>query len=202
MTPVTSTDERRSGAAPTRVRRRRGVQRRHVAAALAALVLASFASLFIGVGDLTPGDVLDPDAAQARVLWTSRVPRLLAILLAGSAMAVAGLVMMHLTRNRFVSPQTAGTTEWVGLGIVVATLWLGGTSVLGKMAIGMLFALVGTGFFVWLLQRLVLTDVVVVPLVGILLGGVVSAATTFGSNWVPVLAMISATASSRGMAPR
>ncbi|WP_091160753.1 ABC transporter permease [Geodermatophilus africanus] len=175
---MTSTDERRSGAAPTRVRRR-GVQRRHVAAALAALVLASFASLFIGVGDLTPGDVLDPDAAQARVLWTSRVPRLLAILLAGSAMAVAGLVMMHLTRNRFVSPQTAGTTEWVGLGIVVATLWLGGTSVLGKMAIGMLFALVGNGFFVWLLQRLVLTDIVVVPLVGILLGGVVSAATTF-----------------------
>jgi iron complex transport system permease protein len=92
---------------------------------------------------------------------------------------VAGLVMMHLTRNRFVSPQTAGTTEWVGLGIVVATLWLGGTSVLGKMSIGVVFALVGTAFFVWLLQRLVLTDVVVVPLVGILLGGVVSAATTF-----------------------
>jgi iron complex transport system permease protein len=161
------------------VRRRRGVRRRHVAAALAVLVLAAFASLFIGVSDLTPVDLLDPDEAQARVLWTSRVPRLVAILLAGSAMAVAGLVMMHLTRNRFVSPQTAGTTEWVGLGIVVATLWLGGTSVLGKMSIGVVFALVGTAFFVWLLQRLVLTDVVVVPLVGILLGGVVSAATTF-----------------------
>jgi iron complex transport system permease protein len=113
------------------------------------------------------------------VLWTSRVPRLLAILLAGSAMAVAGLVMMHLTRNRFVSPQTAGTTEWVGLGIVVATLWFGGSSVLGKMSIGVVFALVGTALFVWLLQRMVLTDVVVVPLVGILLGGVVTAATTF-----------------------
>jgi iron complex transport system permease protein len=179
VTPVTGTDERRSGAAPTRVRRRRGVRRRHVVAALAALVLASFASLFVGVSDLTPADLLDPGAAQARVLWASRVPRLVAILLAGSAMAVAGLVMMHLTRNRFVSPQTAGTTEWVGLGIVVATLWLGGTSVLGKMSIGVLFALAGTALFVWLLQRLVLTDVVVVPLVGILLGGVVSAATTF-----------------------
>jgi iron complex transport system permease protein len=94
-------------------------------------------------------------------------------------MAVAGLVMMHLTRNRFVSPQTAGTTEWVGLGIVVATLWFGESSVLGKMSIGVVFALVGTALFVWLLQRMVLTDVVVVPLVGILLGGVVTAATTF-----------------------
>ena len=179
---MTRTTGRRDGAAsapPGQVRRRRGVQRRHVAAALVALVLAALASLFIGVSDLTPADLLDPDAAQARVLWTSRVPRLIAILLAGSAMAVAGLVMMHLTRNRFVSPQTAGTTEWVGLGIVVATLSFGGTSVFGKMTIGVAFALVGTAFFVWLLQRLVLTDVVVVPLVGILLGGVVSAVTTF-----------------------
>ena len=176
---MTRTDERRGGAAPTGVRRRRGVQRWHVAAALVALVVAGSASLFIGVGDLTPADLLDPDEAQARVLWTSRVPRLVAILLAGSAMAVAGLVMMHLTRNRFVSPQTAGTTEWVGLGIVVATLLSGGTSVLGKMTIGVAFALVGTALFVWLLQRMVLTDVVVVPLVGILLGGVVTAATTF-----------------------
>jgi iron complex transport system permease protein len=150
-----------------------------VAAALVGLVAAGSASLFIGVGDLTPADLLDPDEAQVRVLWTSRVPRLLAILLAGSAMAVAGLVMMHLTRNRFVSPQTAGTTEWVGLGIVVATLWFGGSSVLGKMSIGVVFALAGTALFVWLLQRMVLTDVVVVPLVGILLGGVVTAATTF-----------------------
>ncbi|ADB77555.1 ABC transporter permease [Geodermatophilus obscurus] len=179
---MTRTTGRRSGAAPApsgQVRRRRGVQRWHVAVALVALALAASASLLTGVSDLTPADLLDPDEAQARVLWTSRVPRLLAILLAGSAMAVAGLVMMHLTRNRFVSPQTAGTTEWVGLGIVVATLSSGGTSVFGKMTIGVAFALVGTAFFVWLLQRLVLTDVVVVPLVGILLGGVVSAVTTF-----------------------
>ena len=179
MTPVTSTDERRSGAAPTRVRRRRGVRRRHVAAALVALVAASLASLFIGISDLTPLDLLDPDEGQARVFWTSRVPRLTAILLAGSATAVAGLVMMSLTRNRFVSPQTAGTTEWVGLGIVVATLAFGSASVLGKMGIAVVFSLVGTFFFVWLLQRMVLTDIVVVPLVGILLGGVVSAAAAF-----------------------
>ncbi|MGY1770186.1 ABC transporter permease [Blastococcus sp. SYSU D00813] len=172
----------RRGAAPAPegpVRRRRGVQRWHVAAALALLTVAGLGSLFVGVSDLSPLDLLDADEAQARVFWTSRVPRLLAILLAGSAMAVAGLVMMSLTRNRFVSPQTAGTTEWVGLGLVVATLASGGTSLMGKMVVASVFALVGTGLFVWLLQRMVLTDVVVVPLVGILLGGVVSAAAVF-----------------------
>ena len=179
---MTSTAGRQRGAAPApsgEVRRRRGVRRRHLAAALVALVAAALASLFIGISDLTPLDLLDPDEGQARVLWTSRVPRLTAILLAGSATAVAGLVMMSLTRNRFVSPQTAGTTEWVGLGIVVATLAFGSTSVLGRMGIAVVFSLVGTFLFVWLLQRMVLTDIVVVPLVGILLGGVVSAAAAF-----------------------
>jgi iron complex transport system permease protein len=158
---------------------RRGVRGWHVAAALLALVAAAVASLFIGVTDLTPLDLVDPDEAQARVFLTSRVPRLGAILLAGSAMAVAGLVMMSLTRNRFVSPQTAGTTEWVGLGIIVATLWFGSASLMAKMTIATAFSLVGTFFFVWLLRRVVLTDMIVVPLVGILLGGVVAAATAF-----------------------
>jgi iron complex transport system permease protein len=67
----------------------------------------------------------------------------------------------------------------VGLGIVVATLAFGSTSMLGKMGIAVAFSLVGTFLFVWLLQRMVLTDIVVVPLVGILLGGVVSAAAAF-----------------------
>ena len=159
--------------------RRRGVQRRHVAGALLLLLAGALGSLFIGVSDLTPLDLLDPDEGQARVFLTSRVPRLLAVLLSGSAMAVAGLVMMHLTRNRFVSPSTAGTTEWAGLGIVVATLWFGSASVLAKMAIAIVFALVGTWVFLRLLRRLVLSDMIVVPLVGIMLGGVVMSAAVF-----------------------
>ncbi len=156
-----------------------GVRRWHVAAGLLVLLAGAAGSLFVGVSDVTPLDLLDPGSPAARVFWISRIPRLVAILLAGSAMAVAGLVMMSLTRNRFVSPQTAGTTEWVGLGIVVAALAFGSTSVLGKMLIATAFSLVGTFFFVWLLRRIVLADVIVVPLVGILLGGVVSAAATF-----------------------
>ncbi|HEV7727239.1 MAG TPA: iron chelate uptake ABC transporter family permease subunit [Modestobacter sp.] len=168
------------GAAPSdRGVRRRGVRRRHLVAALLAVAAGSFASLFIGVSDLTPLDLLHPDEAEARVFLVSRVPRLAAVLLAGSAMAVAGLVMMHLTRNRFVSPSTAGTTEWAGLGIVVATLCWGGSSVLGKMSVAIGFALVGTWVFLRLLRRLVFSDMIVVPLVGIMLGGVVSAAAMF-----------------------
>jgi iron complex transport system permease protein len=155
------------------------VRRRHIGLALLLLAAGAFASLFIGVSDLTPLDLLDPDEAQSRVFLVSRVPRLLAILLAGSAMAVAGLVMMHLTRNRFVSPHTAGTTEWAGLGIVVATLLFGATSVVAKMSIAIGFALVGTWVFLRLVQRAAFRDMIIVPLVGLMLGAVVSSAARF-----------------------
>jgi iron complex transport system permease protein len=155
------------------------VRRRHIGLALLLLAAGAFASLFIGVSDLTPLDLLDPNEAQSRVFLISRVPRLLAILLAGSAMAVAGLVMMHLTRNRFVSPHTAGTTEWAGLGIVVATLLFGATSVIAKMSIAIGFALIGTLLFLRLIQRAAFRDMIIVPLVGLMLGAVVSSAARF-----------------------
>jgi iron complex transport system permease protein len=155
------------------------VRRRHVGLALLLLAAGAFASLFIGVSELTPLDLLDPGEAEARIFLVSRVPRLVAILLAGSAMAVAGLVMMHLTRNRFVSPHTAGTTEWAGLGIVVATLLFGATSVIAKMSIAICFALIGTLLFLRLIQRAAFRDMIIVPLVGLMLGAVVSSAARF-----------------------
>lgn len=49
------------------------------------------------------------------IFFISRVPRTLALLLAGSAMSVAGLIMQLLTQNRFVEPSLAGTTQSAGL---------------------------------------------------------------------------------------
>lgn len=171
-----------TAAAPARVPeqgRGHGVRRWHIGLALLLLAAGALASLFIGVSDLTPLDLLEADEEQSRVFLVSRVPRLLAILLAGSAMAVAGLVMMHLTRNRFVSPSTAGTTEWAGLGIVVATLLFGATSMAAKMGIAIGFALVGTWAFLRLVRRAAFSDMIVVPLLGLMLGAVVSAGARF-----------------------
>ena len=55
----------------------------------------SAVSLFIGVAD-TGGDVV----------LISRIPRTVAILLSGATIAVAGLLMQLLARNRFVEPST------------------------------------------------------------------------------------------------
>ncbi|CAM3178403.1 iron chelate uptake ABC transporter family permease subunit [Prescottella defluvii] len=148
-------------------------------AGLALLLVLAFGSLFVGVADISPLDLFRGDGEKIEVFLVSRVPRLIAILLAGAAMSVVGLIMQNLTRNRFVEPTTAGTVEWALLGVLVSTVVIGGQSVLGKMLIAIVFALVGTFLFMQLLKRVVFTDMIVIPLVGLMFGGVVMAVTTF-----------------------
>lgn len=138
-------------------------------------------SLFIGAADVSPMALLSgsPDAGAAQVLAISRVPRTLAILLAGSSLAIAGLVMQMIVRNRFVEPSTTGTTESATLGFLTVTLLAPGWPVMAKMGVAACFALAGTLLFLRILRRIPLRDVVLVPLVGIMLAGVIGAVTSF-----------------------
>lgn len=156
-----------------------GVRRWHLVLAGLVLVLAGAASLFVGVSELSPLDLLTADEHQIRIFLVSRVPRLAAALLAGASMSVAGLIMQHLARNRFVAPSTAGTIESATLGILVATVLFTGASLLVKMLIAVAFAMAGTAIFLALLRRITFRDVILVPLVGLMFGGVIRALTTF-----------------------
>ncbi len=146
---------------------------------LAVLAAVSAGSLFVGVSDIGVADVLRGDPSRMLPFVESRVPRLAAILLSGSAMGVAGLIMQSLTRNRFVAPTTAGTVDAAALGLLVASVWFAGAPVFAKMSIAVAFALAGTALFLALLQRLRYADIIIVPLIGIMLGGVIQAAATF-----------------------
>mgnify|MGYP000926151840 CR=1 FL=1 len=55
-------------------------------------------------------------------LTLDRLPRTAAAALAGASLAIAGLLMQLLTRNRFVEPSTAGTVESAGLGLVLIAI--------------------------------------------------------------------------------
>src|SRR5690606_31582437 len=123
-----------------------GTERRPVVAvAIVALLGVGVLSLFIGVSRVTPAALWHGDDQAWRLLWVSRLPRLAAVVLAGSALAVAGLIMQGLTQNRFVSPTTAGTVEAASCGAMVAVLLFGGASVAGRMAFAVVFALAATG---------------------------------------------------------
>ena len=142
------------------------------------LVLA-VASLFVGVSDVSLKSLLEGDARALQVLLVSRAPRTLALILAGSGMAIAGMIMQMLARNRFVEPSTVGTVESAMLGILVITIFAPNAPVIVKMAVAAAFAMAGTALFIRILKFVPLRSVLLVPLVGIMLAGVIGAITTF-----------------------
>lgn len=151
-----------------------------LALALLALLLLTIVSLAIGVYDLSLGSLFNVEDLQANlVLLASRLPRTVAIILVGMSMGVAGMLMQLLSRNRFVSPSTAGTTEAAALGILVVTMFAPNSSVITKIIVSSLFALAGTGLLLLILRRIPLRSPLIVPLLGIMLGGIIAAFTTF-----------------------
>ena len=118
-------------------------------------------------------------ADGAEMFQLTRVPRTIALVLAGAAMAMSRLVMQLLTQNRFVEPTTTGTTEWAGLGLVVTMIFAPHSGILVKMVVAVAFAFGGTMVFFLFLRRVALRSSLVVPLIGIMLGAVVSAVSMF-----------------------
>ena len=115
----------------------------------------------------------------AAMFGITRLPRTIALVLAGAAMAMSGLVMQLLTQNRFVEPSTTGTTEWAGLGLLFV-LWIAPTaSILVKMMGAVAFSFIGTIVFFLFLRRVTLRSSLIVPIVGIMLGAVISAVSSF-----------------------
>jgi iron complex transport system permease protein len=149
--------------------------------ALLLIFCLAVVSLFIGVSNVSLLSVLGgtADQRQVMVLLASRVPRTIALLLAGSGMAIAGTILQMLARNRFVEPSTTGTVESAGLGMLVVLILAPDMPVMAKMLVAAIFALAGTGMFLAVLSAIPLRSVLMVPLVGIMLGGMISAVTTF-----------------------
>jgi iron complex transport system permease protein len=144
-----------------------------------AAIILSFISLFIGAIDIKPSDLLDWDSDKTQVFLISRVPRLIAIILAGAGMSIAGLIMQSLSRNKFVSPTTAGTLDAAKLGILISMLFFSNVTYTQQIIFSFAFALVGTLVFMQILDRIKFKDVIFVPLIGIMYGNILSSVTTF-----------------------
>ena len=145
----------------------------------AALLVLSAVSLFIGVLDVELSGLLSGDGEQWRIFLISRLPRLLAILCTGIGMSVAGLIMQQLCMNKFVSPTTGATISSAQLGILIALLFMPGSTLWSRAVFAFAAAVLGTWIFVWFIQRIQFKDVVMVPLVGIMFGNVISGVTNF-----------------------
>ncbi|TYS61924.1 ABC transporter permease [Bacillus infantis] len=157
---------------------------------IAAFVLSGV-SLFIGAIDIGIGDLLDWESDEAQIFLISRVPRLMAIILAGAGMSIAGLIMQSLSRNKFVSPTTAGTLDAAKLGILISMLFFTNVTYTQQVLFSFAFALAGTFVFMQILDRVKFKDVIFVPLIGIMYGNILSSITTFFAYEADLLQNIS-----------
>ncbi|MGO3083690.1 ABC transporter permease [Ancrocorticia populi] len=130
-------------------------------------------SLYTGVYDVRGAE------DGATMFAVTRIPRTVALMLAGAAMAMCGLVMQLLTQNRFVEPTTTGTTEWAGLGLLFVMVLFPGASITMRMVGAVIFAFIGTMVFFAFLRRVSLKSSLIVPIIGIMLGAVVGSISTF-----------------------
>src|SRR5699024_2322710 len=143
------------------------------------LIILSVISLFVGVSSLPIKDVFSLDEQQISVLIHSRIPRTVSIIIAGAALATCGLIMQQLTRNKFVSPTTAGTMEWAQLGILIGMIFFPSISMLYNLGFAAMLALTGTLIFMQIITRIQFKDIIFVPLIGLMLGSVVASIGTF-----------------------
>lgn len=150
------------------------------------LLIMSVISLFIGAGNVTLSD-LWIDSTMREIFFVSRVPRTVALLFAGSAMSVAGLIMQLLTQNRFVEPTLVGTTQSASLGLLIMMVLAPSASVMTKMVVASLFAMAGTMIFMAISRKIIFKSALMVPLIGIMLGAVISAITTFFAMYFDLL---------------
>jgi iron complex transport system permease protein len=83
---------------------------------LAAVIIMAFICLFVGSSNMSLSEcaaalLKKGTAANIRIIWNIRIPRVLAAITAGAGLAVSGLVMQTNLNNPMASPSTLGVSN-------------------------------------------------------------------------------------------
>lgn len=142
-------------------------------AAIVTVVVLAIASIFIGAYDIFK------QGNSSQMIFITRIPRTLALMLAAVAMSLSGIVMQLISQNKLVEPTTTGTIEWAGLGLVLVYILIPSPSLFQRMTGAIIASFIGSMVFFYLLKNIKLKSSLFVPIVGIMLGAVISAVSTF-----------------------
>ena len=83
---------------------------------LAAVLVTGVVCLFVGSSNMTVRDAVNAllgggSDAQSRIIWRIRIPRVLAAIIAGAGLSVAGLIMQTTLSNSMAAPSTLGVSN-------------------------------------------------------------------------------------------
>ena len=140
---------------------------------LAVFALLCVTSLLVGARQLEwSGDAW-------LTLTASRLPRLAALVLTGVGLSVCGVILQHLVRNKFVEPATSGGLDAAKLGILLSLALVPAASVPVRMLFALVICFAAGLVFVLLIRRIQFKSTVLVPVIGLMYGGVLSAIAEF-----------------------
>ena len=143
------------------------------------LIILSIISLFVGVTNISVNDILSFNIDKIQILLISRLPRLIAIIVAGVGLSISGLIMQQISKNKFVSPTTAATADFAKLGILFCIMIIPGATIMQKMIISFIFAGIGTILFMKMIKAIKIKNIIFIPLIGMMLGKIIGSITTF-----------------------
>lgn len=143
------------------------------------LIFFSVLSLFVGVQSISITHLFQFSDLERLVFWNTRIPRTASLIIAGATSSVCGLIMQHLTQNKFVSPTTAGTMDSARLGMLVAMLFFPASSILTRSFVAFIFAFLGTYLFIQLIKKIPGKNQIMIPLVGVMFGNIIGSVVTF-----------------------
>jgi iron complex transport system permease protein len=97
-----------------------------------AIIILFFCNLFYGTVSIPVSAVVDiffgravEQSVWAHIVLQSRLPQAITALLAGSALAVSGLMLQTLFRNPLAGPSVLGITNGANLGVAIVMLYAG-----------------------------------------------------------------------------
>ncbi|MBB1140126.1 ABC transporter permease [Myroides sp. WP-1] len=143
------------------------------------LMILSFLSIFVGVKDISIFDLHRLDQDELLVIFVSRVPRTVAVLIAGVGMSIAGLIVQQISLNKFVSPTTMGTLDACKMGILFSMILFPNGGIIFKTILSFTIALIASIVFLRLASKIKVQNVIFIPLIGIVFGNILSAIATF-----------------------
>ncbi|MCP2040237.1 iron complex transport system permease protein [Neisseria sp. HSC-16F19] len=156
---------------------------------LALMALLFVISLSVGVAEFRWAQLFDfSDSTQLMLI--SRLPRTLAIVLTGASMAVAGMIMQILLKNRFIEPSMVGASQGAMLALLLMALLFPAAALMLKMTVAAVAALAAMLLFMLMIRRLPPTQQMMVPLVGIIFGSVIESAAVFIAYETEMLQML------------
>lgn len=141
--------------------------------------LLCLASLLVGARQLQWSQLFSASGDAWLTITASRLPRLAALVLTGVGLAVCGVILQHIVRNKFVEPGTTGGLDAAKLGILVSLALAPAAGAPARMLFALVFCFAAGLIFVLLIRRIQFKSTVLVPVIGLMYGGVLSAIAEF-----------------------